>query len=82
MTDEPTSLEEALNNQNRVTLLRALRAELIRKLALSGPRDIASISRELREIEGELSRFDNVTQEETPLDEFTKRLNEKRGTGT
>ncbi|QGJ91995.1 hypothetical protein SEA_KEELAN_31 [Gordonia phage Keelan] len=82
MSDEPTSLEDALLNQNRVTLLRALRARLIRSLENCGPRDIASISRELREIEDELSRFDNVTQEETPLDEFTQRLNAKRGTGT
>jgi hypothetical protein len=76
-------LLESLGSGDRLAFLRAVRDKLALDFLGCAKRDSAPIAKQLSELDALIDSLDGVAlQEGTDLDEFTKRLAAKRGTGT
>lgn len=74
------SLIDAAGSGDRLIALQSLRDVLARQIECAErPSDVASLSKQLRETLGEIDRLGaGVSKEGSALDEFTKRLAERR----
>lgn len=73
----------ALDSGDRLAFLRAVRDKLALDFLRCSSRDTAGIAKQLADLDSLIDALDGeALQEGTDLDEFTKRLAAKRGTGT